>query len=650
MVKLVADISQHDDNLEDYKFDAYNLPYGRINAFLNYFGDSIYDNEIYYYSAVKSMDDNEIREYGTAITRKGIYISKQNWIGGTEEPYVIDNKVIPFKSLYSFHSDDTDFKFSLVNYEKKSINEEKMSSDITTISSQRILQICNDIIELKLPQLYAKNNFIDESDVNSAIDKAEKNMEEKSALKNIENIGSVAGVMGAQRNIHQAYDENKNYMNGARGGGYAAEYGNNTLDRFLGKSVENAAQDLDPLTGRQVKHGADRIVDGVKIQTKYYQSASESIGSAFKHNKSIYVDNGEMMQIEVPRDQYQEALRLMQKRINSGQVEGAKPGDDPKKYVKKGHFTYKQANNIAIAGSVESLTVDVMNGAVVCTKAGGVSAIIAFSKAIWEGHSVEDAAKVGISVGMRVLGKGTFVYALTMQLSRDKLINPFASNILTSQGTVKSVAYIANPISTASEKLASSISKSAIANSRAGQAMGLNNITGKHVVSSGITAAVVFGPDICRALSGRISAKQLFKNSAVGASGIGGSLIGQALIPIPIVGAVVGGMIGGFVAKSALDAYIEDDAKLMFQILKEEFLDVVMVSDLNEEEFNEVVSLTIAHPKLSSLLMDMYASNEYRKFARDAIVTAAVTNVLSERITIRDEDIYEGYRLLLESA
>lgn len=46
----------------------------------------------------------------------------------------------------------------------------------------------------------------------------------------------------------------------------------------------------------------------------------------------------------------------------------------------------------------------------------------------------------------------------------------------------------------------------------------------------------------------------------------------------------------------------------------------------------------------------MYASNEYRKFARDAIVTAAVTNVLSERITIRDEDIYEGYRLLLESA
>lgn len=96
-----------------------------------------------------------------------------------------------------------------------------MSSDITTISSQRILQLCNDIIELKLPQLYAKNNFIDESDVNSAIDKAEKNMEEKSALKNIENIGSVAGVMGAQRNIHQAYDENKNYMNGARGGAFS---------------------------------------------------------------------------------------------------------------------------------------------------------------------------------------------------------------------------------------------------------------------------------------------------------------------------------------------------------------------------------------------------------------------------------------------
>jgi hypothetical protein len=30
------------------------------------------------------------------------------------------------------------------------------------------------------------------------------------------------------------YDEVKNLMNGARGGGYAAEYGNNAIDRLTG--------------------------------------------------------------------------------------------------------------------------------------------------------------------------------------------------------------------------------------------------------------------------------------------------------------------------------------------------------------------------------------------------------------------------------
>lgn len=75
-----------------------------------------------------------------------------------------------------------------------------------------------------------------------------------------------------------------------------------------------------------------------------------------------------------------------------------------------------------------------------------------------------------------------------------------------------------------------------------------------------------------------------------------------------------------------------------------------MISNLNKEEFDKVVSLTIAHPKISSLLMDMYASNEYRKFARNAIVTVAVTNILSERTTISDKDFEKGYQLLLESA
>ena len=131
-------------------------------------------------------------------------------------------------------------------------------------------------------------------------------------------------------------------MNGSRGHGYAAEYANNTVDRVLGRDVENAAQRLDE-HGRQVKHGADRIVNGKEIQTKYYKTASETIGAVFERKEAIYIRNdgsNKMMQIEVPRDQYQDALKAMQKRIDSGQVPNVEPGETAKDYVRKGFFTY----------------------------------------------------------------------------------------------------------------------------------------------------------------------------------------------------------------------------------------------------------------------------------------------------------------------
>lgn len=72
---------------------------------------------------------------------------------------------------------------------------------------------------------------------------------------------------------------------------------------------------------------------------------------------------------------------------------------------------------------------------------------------------------------------------------------------------------------------------------------------GRAIISSSVTAVIVFGPDLCRALSGRISTKQFVKNSTIGVSGIGGAMLGQALIPIPVVGAMIGGTAAAFVSK-----------------------------------------------------------------------------------------------------
>lgn len=254
----------------------------------------------------------------------------------------------------------------------------------------------------------------------------------------------------------------KNFMNGSRGNGYAAEYGNNVIDRLQGRDVVNAAQMLDE-SGRQQKHGADRIVDGQEIQTKYYKTASETIGAAFDKKQAIYLQSdgsGKMMQIEVPRDQYYQAVELMQKRIDKGQVPNVKPGEDARNYVRKGFFTYAQSFNITKAGSIESLTVDIVDGAICTSVAGGFSAALVFAIAIWNGQGVKDAAKVGLHTGIKTVGRGAMIYTLTMQLSREQFINPFVREF-TKDGIYKGFAGINNPIFTASERLADKVSTSA---------------------------------------------------------------------------------------------------------------------------------------------------------------------------------------------
>lgn len=648
LFSLSSNIKYLDKNKSDYKFGKMNIPYGRINAFLNYFEKSIDTEEIYYYSAVCSSNNSELREYGTAIIRSGIFISKQLNRNSSAKNKTNTNYckeiIIPFSGLWKTELLNDNITIKYINVKDASVNNVIINQSDTTIPLSEINKLCDNVIKSKINHALCKNGVISNEESLNKANIAEEKFHKKQVVIGAGTIATNLGVIGANELFNTQYSETKNFMNGIRGNGYAAEYANNTLDKLQGKNVINAAQMLDE-SGRQVKNGADRIVNGQQIQTRYYKTASETIGSAFEHNEAIYIRNdgtGKMMQIEVPRDQYKQACDVMQKRINSGQVPNVEPGEKAANYVRRGYFTYAQSFNICKAGTIESLTVDALNGAICSSVAGGISASIVFATAIWNGHDVEEAAKAGIHTGLKVLGKGTMIYTLTMQLSREQFANPFIRE-KTKDGIYKGLAGVENPAFAISEKVANSISTSTLAKTSFGKSIGLSSLNGRAVISNSVTAAVVFGPDICRALSGKISTHQLFKNSAVGASSIGACVIGQALIPIPIVGSAVGGIIGGFVAKSVLDKYVEDDAKIMFQILKEEFLDVVMLSNLTKDEFDKVLNLTLCNNQLDKILREMYASNEYRKFAREAIVSTSVINVISLRKYISVEMINEGY-------
>lgn len=656
---LASLISVPKVNNFNFIFSGDSLPLGRISAFLNYFGKNIYNEEPYAFFCKRSSRDNEFREYGCVIARTGIYISEENPgnanlnekdgtvlestdtfidFSGLARVYMIGDSILaiyyrPFK-LFD--------RFKLF-----SVNDPCLKDQIKIICEAVIQNGFNYLIQKGLVvEVIEKTEGSNNTSYEALFNQAERRLDLESG-----NIGAVpAGVQAAKPRFDAFLSEQKNLMNGARGHGYAAEYGNNTIDRLRGREVENAAQNLDE-HGRQLKNGADRIVNGVEIQTKYYKTASETIGAAFEDRKAIYLrtdDSGKMMQIEVPRDQYKEALIDMQKRIDSGQVPNVSQGESAKDYVRKGYFTYEQSYNIAKAGTIESLTVDLATGVISCAAAAGVTSVIVFAISVWRGNSPKEAALQCFNTSLSIMGKGALIYTLTMQLSRKEIALVFAGKVFTADGISQGYKTVSNPIYNASEKLAAKIAGSNFAKSAVGQRLGLEGISGRQIIGGVVTAAVVFGPDIVRTMQGRISIKQLIKNSTVAAAGMAGAAAAQAAIPIPIIPAIVGGALASIAAKKILDNFIEDDAKEMFRILKEEFIDMTMLIGLSQEEFEEVSKLTVGNKKLSRMLQNMFQAADRRQYARIEIMQSAIIEVTKKRSCITQNEYEQGLLELLE--
>jgi hypothetical protein len=93
---------------------------------------------------------------------------------------------------------------------------------------------------------------------------------------------------------------------GPKGGhGFAAEDANALNDKLRGKKVEKTGLSNE-------LNGADRIVYGKMIQTKYYQTAERSVDAAFDQTTGNYRYKGQIL--EVPKDQYQEAIAQMKEK------------------------------------------------------------------------------------------------------------------------------------------------------------------------------------------------------------------------------------------------------------------------------------------------------------------------------------------------
>lgn len=511
----------------------------------------------------------------------------------------------------------------------------------------------------------------------SEFDETDKKRIENIKIENAENkdVASVISgiIYGDVSNASTLYGMDK--FNTPRGHGFAAEHANHLHDKirnvdFFGQNkVKMVGEEIDPATGRIVKDGADRIVNGVNIQTKYCRSGSACIAECFEDNKFRYFNSdGTPMQIEVPSDMYDSAIQAMENRISRGEVPGITDPKEAKNIIRKGNYTYNQARNIAKAGNIDSIKFDATNGAIVATSAFGISAAISFATSIWNGEDAKVALKTATHTGLKVGGTTFITAVLSGQLSKAGLNSALV-------GSSEAIVQIMGP--KASAALVNAFRSGNNIYGAAAMKSAAKMLRG-NVITGGVTVVVLSSADVVNIFRGRISGKQLFKNItnttstvAGGTAGwVGGAAAGAKVGAVVgsifpgagtaiggaiggtvggLIGSVAGGTVSGKISDTVLGTFIEDDADEMVRIIEKVFTQLAEDYLLNQNEVENILG-NLSEKLNGKTLKDMFESDNRRSFAKNLLIDEIKKEVAKRQTIVMpsEEKMQMSLREVLE--
>ena len=403
------------------------------------------------------------------------------------------------------------------------------------------------------------------------------------------------GVAALQSAQSAVFVEQKAHINTPAGHGEMAEEAITLVDRIMGMDAKVVGRD-------NAKDGADRIVNEIFIQTKYYNSARGSLEACFRPEDGMYryMHDGKPMQLEVPKDQYDKVLAGFKEKIRQGKVEGVTDPEQAEKIVRRGRLTYNQAVNLTKPGTIESLTYDALTGAVMCSCAFGITFVVTVFLTWRKTGDIKQAIKAGASAGLQVFGISFIQHMVVSQIARTGLANAL---IGPSQYVVGKLGYQAS--ATIVNGIRALSGKGAIYGAAASKH--LAKILRSNVITSALTFAVFSIPETYNLASKKISSAQYAKNMTVLvgsiAGGAGGALAagvvaakvagaaGTAVAPgVGTAVGIAGGLVGGVVGAKAID--------IVGDVLRED--DVEILGRL----FNAVVSCMIGEYLLDATEMD----------------------------------------------
>ncbi len=440
---------------------------------------------------------------------------------------------------------------------------------------------------------------------------------------------------------------------------FAAAYGADTSNTGHGIYAEEASAIIDQLNDEKVevvgrdnaKNSPDKIVDNNPVQCKYCKTANSSVNNCFKKNDAgikefrYYDHHDNPMMVEVPKDQYDRAIDLMKKRITEGKVPDVNDPNAAYDIIRKGKLTYTQARNLAKAGTIESITFDVITGAVNCSFAFGLSALVSFAFTFRKTMDAKEAAREAAITGLQTFGLSLASQVLSTQIARtgvQKSLIPISELIVRNLGN-KTTQTLVNAI----RKLAG---KKPIYGAAAQKSLAKALRT--NVITQGIAFVVFAVPDTVKIAIGKMSGHQYVKNvtslfmsfAGAGVAGLGSTaLLGikfSQKIAHPVakmivfVVSIAGGYFAGGGVCKVFEIFKEDDDVILRRMFDAVIIDVCldfMFDDKEIESFlTELFNDKETKQAMKIAMKRLYSSNEQYIMLR-AIMDRAANKVAKER-------------------
>jgi hypothetical protein len=413
-------------------------------------------------------------------------------------------------------------------------------------------------------------------------------------------IAKVAPIAGAAVKSAETavFTEQRAHINTTAGHGEMAEEAVTMLDKLHSLDAKVIGRD-------NAKDGADRLVDGVLVQTKYLNTARGSLETCFNPETGNYryMHDGKPMQLEVPKDQYQRVIESFKKKISDGKVPGVTDTNEASNIVREGRLTYQQAVNLTKPGTIESLTYDAATGAVICLCAFGITFVVTVFLTLRKTGDLHQAIQAGASAGIQVFGISFLQHMVVSQVARTGLANSLMvpSQYIVSKLGFHTSATIVNGIRALS-------GKSAISGAAASKH--LAKILRSSMLTSTITFAVISVPETYRLASKKITGAQYAKNLTVLAGSIAagaggavaagvvaakiGGVVGTAVTPgigtaVGIAGGFVGGAVGAKAAGVIGDILHENDIATLSRLFNAFVSCMTSEYMLNDSEMDKLV-------------------------------------------------------------